>query len=1088
MHAFNDVEGLAPGVVPTKDNTGGLSGKRFDLVAVVGDGTIVADSSRASHGSVALKATVTTSGKAYPEYIFDGRDEIKARCYCYLDSTPGALAIFNFTAVNGSTLGDIFISTSQQLKLQWPGNIGNGTTFKVPLHRWFRVEVRCKVSTGTLEVRLFAGPKIMFYGQTFGGMEAALLNNVGFGTGDSLSTHAVSDLQPPIGACWTSIAVASDGTVFLSGATQTPNTVSFASTYWGQTVTAFDTNIDDTYYIDSPTSKGVYKIKAGAPIWQVTVGFIDGVETVVGNTVNNLANWDINAYGEFPAYQLLQKSGGQWRLQQSMMATYSQLNARNANGAYVFPLGLNSLGQSYAPSLGWSECGILPFSGCIVGANYFMRSDHNSGTAFVIDPRSAGGGPKVVAYFQPPDYIKDTRTVISATVNGDGTITYVLSASIPSTVIASKTTVAVVGCTPAGYNIPKVKVKSITSTAGGARTQAAYTTVAVSDGTPPGGAGQAWTWTDNAEGPVDGVSASVGGTISSVFPAGAFTECLKCTGFGFAIPPNATITGITATCTRNSGPVGGIKDNHVWLVKAGVVNTAGTDQSTNANWSSGGLGVDFTLPVASTSDLWGTTLTPADVNDPGFGVAWRAKNTAVSASSAYIDAVSITVYYTVPSDPNNSVTVVWPDPGSGLTVGGTMNFLYQLSPLGVDVWGTSTTDEYFCVRYDTFGYDGAGARPFASQIFKYNSVTKTLTAATPVFFVINGGIGANSGGGFTDNGDFIQPCLTSGNQQDVAYFGRTGGAWPALAGADFVSCTPDTLIHTGLGLGSSGRPQWDSVTKCMFIPTSNYVTFVAVSGTGPSAVVTWDTTKKVWNPYGSYFPGVDNATLQLGLPWFDPTSRRYWVPIQATVNGTTDALYGAELYQLHNWFASFEADEILGPVPTEMRGALLARTADKITYDDVAINTGISGPGWTSPVSKVDFGLTNSNTGIGTLFFDEMGISDGPWIGPGGRTLKRVGALSGGFNVSQPFHCFVELVQKYTSDTVVFLDDDNPLISTPDNVVVPAGSTVANFDCTGLETDFKHSRSFTITAFLTPSASRTVRGTYLKPLEVVPLA
>jgi|GEM_PF-2506144 hypothetical protein len=127
------------------------------------------------------------------------------------------------------------------------------------------------------------------------------------------------------------------------------------------------------------------------------------------------------------------------------------------------------------------------------------------------------------------------------------------------------------------------------------------------------------------------------------------THFLKATNFGFAIPAGATIVGIEvkferfALITNNAG----LDDLAVRLLKAGVLT--GTAKS-GVPWSST-KSIDT---YGSSSDLWGATLTPSDVNNANFGVVlsaelfatavWTGVRFLASTVLAKVDSVTIVVH------------------------------------------------------------------------------------------------------------------------------------------------------------------------------------------------------------------------------------------------------------------------------------------------------------------------------------------------------------------------------------------------------------------------------------------------------------
>ncbi len=116
---------------------------------------------------------------------------------------------------------------------------------------------------------------------------------------------------------------------------------------------------------------------------------------------------------------------------------------------------------------------------------------------------------------------------------------------------------------------------------------------------------------------------------------------LDATNFGFAIPSTATILGITATVDRAASSSNRIQDNHVYLLKGGSTTGITDHLASGVYWPT----TDATRTYGSTSDLWGTTWTPAQVNASNFGLRFQAKNTTTTTTTATVDYVEITVTY-----------------------------------------------------------------------------------------------------------------------------------------------------------------------------------------------------------------------------------------------------------------------------------------------------------------------------------------------------------------------------------------------------------------------------------------------------------
>jgi hypothetical protein len=157
----------------------------------------------------------------------------------------------------------------------------------------------------------------------------------------------------------------------------------------------------------------------------------------------------------------------------------------------------------------------------------------------------------------------------------------------------------------------------------------------------------AWANPDNAK---------VSDNVYAVLSGGTSSHYLKATNFGFSIPTGATINGILLEIQQRVVTSGdGANPSQVRIVKAdGSIGTTNKGSSsmygiwqstTPAYWSFG-----------SSTDLWGETWTPADINDVDFGSVLGVTSTsAPGLFSSEVDHIRITVYYTeaVASGPAN---------------------------------------------------------------------------------------------------------------------------------------------------------------------------------------------------------------------------------------------------------------------------------------------------------------------------------------------------------------------------------------------------------------------------------------------------
>jgi len=120
------------------------------------------------------------------------------------------------------------------------------------------------------------------------------------------------------------------------------------------------------------------------------------------------------------------------------------------------------------------------------------------------------------------------------------------------------------------------------------------------------------------------------------------TDYLVTSSYGFSIPTDATIIGVTVRVEASESGTG--SSNYVPQL---ISNTT----PTLIGSAKGAVTVNGTTKVISTNggaaDLWGATLTPAIVNAAGFGVAiWSTDTTNTLA----IDFVTIAIEYWVPND------------------------------------------------------------------------------------------------------------------------------------------------------------------------------------------------------------------------------------------------------------------------------------------------------------------------------------------------------------------------------------------------------------------------------------------------------
>jgi hypothetical protein len=139
---------------------------------------------------------------------------------------------------------------------------------------------------------------------------------------------------------------------------------------------------------------------------------------------------------------------------------------------------------------------------------------------------------------------------------------------------------------------------------------------------------------------------------SANVPANGVSAYLNATNFGFSIPANATITGIRVYLEKSASADSGVDDDEVRMLKAG--SAVGSDKGSTSDWED----YDELWSYGGSSDLWGTSWTPAEVNASNFGVRLRADSDTSSSRTAYVDHVEIRVYYSLP--PETSIGIESP--------------------------------------------------------------------------------------------------------------------------------------------------------------------------------------------------------------------------------------------------------------------------------------------------------------------------------------------------------------------------------------------------------------------------------------------
>lgn len=201
---------------------------------------------------------------------------------------------------------------------------------------------------------------------------------------------------------------------------------------------------------------------------------------------------------------------------------------------------------------------------------------------------------------------------------------------------------------------------------------------------------------------------------------------LKLTNFGFSIPTGATITGVKVEILGKrvtvATPTLNIVDK---LVKAGT--PTGTFAVTNTTGAF--TGVASTKQVGAAGELWGATLTAADVNDPGFGFAMYEQINGPGATQTdvlSIDWIKMTVYYTTISDGIVTASLSW---DAGATWTAVKSNTYSAADTTA-TYGTGTTELWGRTWTRADMVDGNFRVKLASSDGTFSQIYKTFGFAT----------------------------------------------------------------------------------------------------------------------------------------------------------------------------------------------------------------------------------------------------------------------------------------------------------------------------------------------------------------------
>lgn len=132
-------------------------------------------------------------------------------------------------------------------------------------------------------------------------------------------------------------------------------------------------------------------------------------------------------------------------------------------------------------------------------------------------------------------------------------------------------------------------------------------------------------------------------TISDASVGAFVSNDLRALTFGFAIPTGATVDGIVVEIERSVNATTQTPRDHTIQLQKLDNTPVGDNKASGTTWPT----TDAYATYGSSSDLWGLTWTPAEINATGFGVYMKVQTNAGKGGPQFrVDHVRITVYYT----------------------------------------------------------------------------------------------------------------------------------------------------------------------------------------------------------------------------------------------------------------------------------------------------------------------------------------------------------------------------------------------------------------------------------------------------------
>ncbi len=122
---------------------------------------------------------------------------------------------------------------------------------------------------------------------------------------------------------------------------------------------------------------------------------------------------------------------------------------------------------------------------------------------------------------------------------------------------------------------------------------------------------------------------------------GQATRYLRANRYGFAIPEGATVRGIEARIERRGRPGPNLFDAAVRLMRRGSADSL--NRASPQAWTM----QDRYIEYGDSTDRWGLSWSPDEVNSPGFGLALAVRNRGDREDTPWVDHMQMRVHFRV---------------------------------------------------------------------------------------------------------------------------------------------------------------------------------------------------------------------------------------------------------------------------------------------------------------------------------------------------------------------------------------------------------------------------------------------------------